>query len=376
MGRQNLTIAFAVIALGASLSGCGEPLVVLGDAPGLMRVVLGVGDSLGTRVDTIATRTRLTDPMSVAFSTSNGVLYVADRAALRQINGLNTRVTRIFAVESDGRSRLLLDAGGCTAGPCIVQPYAMVLATDGSLVIADAAGNRVLRYRPGGAVTVLAGTGVAVTVADGAVAATSPVSRPSGVAVAADGRIFFSEADAHRIRVIGTDGRLSTFAGNGSGTHSGDGGPATAAGIADPAGLALRDGVLYIAEYGGHSVRAISAAGVISTVAGVGLAGFSGDGGAATGAGLNQPVAVTISADGRSLYISDQGNHRIRTVDLASGTIRTFAGTGNTAWAGNRLSAGATALNMPAGLDATANGFLFIADRGHSVVWRTSTALD
>jgi len=374
MGRSTL----AVIALGAALatSACGEPLVVLGDAPGLMRIVLGVGDSLGTRVDTIATRTRLTDPLALAFSQADGVLYVADRGATRQVSGINTRVARIFAVQSDGRSRLLLDAGGCAVGPCIVQPNAMALAADGSLVIADAAGNRVVRYRPGGAVTVLAGTGAPATSADGAIAASSPVNRPEGVAVGADGRVYFSEANENRIRVIGTDGRLATYAGNRSAVHGGDGGPATSAGIIDPAGLVIHDGVLYIAEYGGASVRAVSTGGVISTVAGIGVDGFAGDGGPAKEARLDHPIAVTVSADGRALFISDQVNRRVRTVDLASGTIRTFAGTGSATYTGNRLPAGATALSLPTGLDASANGFLFIVDRGHSVVWRTSTTIE
>ena len=234
-----------------------------------------------------------------------------------------------------------------------------------------AAGHRVLRYVPGGAITVLAGTGAAGTSADGVVAAQSPVNRPNGVAVASDGRIVFSEASSHRVRFIGTDGRLGTLAGNGSSISSGDGGNATSAGIVEPAGLAFIDGVLYIAEYGGARVRAVDTGGNISTVAGVGVHDFSGDGGPATEARLHHPIAVAGSSSGRTLFISDHLNHRVRAVDLPTGVIRTFAGTGDVKFTGTRRAAGETALSGPWGLVAGA-GFLFIADRGHSIFWRTS----
>ncbi|HEX2167554.1 MAG TPA: hypothetical protein VHG09_10025, partial [Longimicrobiales bacterium] len=106
----------SVVAAAAvfSLAGCGEPFVVLGDAPGLMRIVLGVGNSIGTTVDSLATRTRLTAPTAVAFNAEIGVLYVGDRGSVRQVNGITTPVARIFSVTSRGSAELLLDAGGCT----------------------------------------------------------------------------------------------------------------------------------------------------------------------------------------------------------------------------------------------------------------------
>jgi len=368
MGRFSL----AVILLGATLaaSACGDPIVVLGDTPGIMRIVLGVGDSIGTRVDSLGTRTKLTEPQAVAFTGDVGLTYVVDRGATRSVNGIQTRVSRIFAVDSRGRTRLTLDAGGCLIGTCMQNPVAMVYH-EGMLYLADVAGHRVLRYVPGASsITTLAGTGTAGSSEDGAVAAQSPVNGPSGIAVLDDGRVLFSETNSGRVRIIGTDGRLGTLAGGGTSTDAGDGGPATAVHLVQPAGLATIDGTVYIAEFGGARVRAVSA-GTISTVAGVGVAGYSGDGGAATDARVDRPFALTLSGSGRTLFISDQGNHRVRAVDMVTGTIRTYAGTGATAWAGSRLSAGQTTLSSPAGLD-TGNGFLFIVDRGHSVVWRTS----
>lgn len=141
----------------------------------------------------------------------------------------------------------------------------------------------------------------------------------------------------------------------------------------EPAGLLIADGILYITDVVAHAVRRVDASGMISTIAGVpGAAGFSGDGGPATDAVLNRPVALARTLDSRQLFISNQGNDRVRAIDLASGSIRTFAGTGSRSWSGSRRLAGETSLFSPAGLDASANGFLFIADGGHSVVWRTS----
>jgi DNA-binding beta-propeller fold protein YncE len=378
MGRLTRAVVVGAVAVaGVSLGGCGEPLVVLGDAPGLMRIVLGVGDSIGTRVDSIATRTRLTQPRAVAFNPANTTLYVADRGALRQVSGTTTPVARIFSVTSSGRSTLLLDAGGCIQNVCLQEPTAMAVAADGTLIIADAVGSRIFRYAPGGALTVLAGTGVAASSADGQPAATSPVNRPAGVAVGADGRIYFSESIANRVRAFQPGGTLTTIAGTGVRSTTGDGGPATQATLSEPHGLAFHAGVLYVAESGGHVVRAIQPGGTISTVAGLaGGAGFSGDDGPAVQARLSRPYAVAVSSNGRALFISDRDNDRVRVVDLVTGVIRTFAGTGDPRFNGNRLSAGQTSLDEPLGVDASYAGFIFIVDSGHFVVWRTSFSLE
>lgn len=373
MGRSTRTVGAALAAL--VIAGCGEPFVVLGDAPGIMRIVLGVGDSIGTRVDSLATRTRLTQPTGVAFDADAAVLYAGDRGALRQSGGITTPVARIFSVSSSGEATLLVDGGGCSTGPCMLQPTAMTVAPGGAIYIADQAGNRVFRY-VNGTLSVVAGDGTLATAPDGAPAASSPISRPAGVAVAADGSLLIAEAGAHRIRRIDANGQLGTVAGTGESGHSGDGGPATAARLDEPAGLAFRDGVLYVSDMVAHVVRRIDESGIIATIAGVpGAAGYSGDGGLATLATLDRPVALALTPDRQTLFISDQGNDRVRAVDLASGAIRTFAGTGSRTWSGSRKLAGETSLFRPAGLDAAANGFIFIADDGHSVVWRTSTGL-
>ncbi|HEX2167082.1 MAG TPA: hypothetical protein VHG09_07545, partial [Longimicrobiales bacterium] len=248
---------------------------------------------------------------------------------------------------------------------------------DGSIIIADQVGNRVFRYVPLGSLTVIAGDGTSVTAPDGQPAASSPISRPAGVAVAADGSIYIAEAGGHRVRRINAGGLLETVAGTDTPGHSGDGGPATAAELSEPSAVEVHDGVLYIADVVTHVVRRVDSEGTITTIAGVpGSRGYSGDGAAAEDATLDRPVSLALTPDGGQLFVSDQGNDRVRVIDLASGLIRTFAGTGDREWVGTRRLAGETSLFRPAGLDATANGFLFIVDSGHSVVWRTSVGIN
>jgi sugar lactone lactonase YvrE len=144
---------------------------------------------------------------------------------------------------------------------------------------------------------------------------------------------------------------------------SGDGGPADQALLNFPTAVAVdRAGHLYIADTLNHRVRRVdAAAGVITTVAGLGQPRYSGDGGLAVEAGLNEPAALAVS-DGGVLYIADQSNNRVRAVDLATGVIRTVAGTGTAAYNGDGVAATETGLAGPGGLALASDGTLFIAD--------------
>jgi sugar lactone lactonase YvrE len=174
--------------------------------------------------------------------------------------------------------------------------------------------------------------------------------------------LYFSDQQNHRIRLL--DGMLKTVAGNGTPGFAGDGGPATAALLNSPAGMALTTSgaALYIADQLNHRIRKIDiATGVISTVAGNGIVGFSGDGGAGVSAQLSSPSDVALDLSG-NLYIADTGNHRIRKLNLATGVINTIAGNGMAGFAGDGLSATTAALNSPAGLGVDLAGNVFIAD--------------
>lgn len=368
MGRATSLAAsprFVLCALAAGLlSGCGEPVAVVGDIPGLMRIVAGVPDQPGSEIGTAATRTQLRFPGGVSMDLE-GVLYLSDR---------DNR--RILAVTSAGDVRVAAGNSGCTAD-CLREPVDVAVDGRGGLIVADERGHRVWRYDSGsGARSLLAGTGEAGTAPDGDPAASSPINSPRGVAVDGDGTVYFAEARSHRVRTIQPDGKLMTLAGTGEPGFSGDGGPGTQAMVDFPGGIDISagSGVLYIADAGNDRIRAVDLeSGIITTVAGSGARGFSGDGGDPLSATMQQPRDVAVTPDGASLYIADLGNDRIRIVSLPSRLINTFAGSGDTEFAGNLIDAGAAGLSAPSGVATSPFGLVLIADTDHHIVWRTAT---
>jgi sugar lactone lactonase YvrE len=367
-----------VLGVAAASSACGDPIVILGESPGTVRNIAGVGDSAGTRVDSLATRTKLINTTAVAFNDQTLKLYFADRAASTTESGLQSPAARIFSVTSAGHITLELDAG-CGGGGaiCTLEVTDMTFGPPGTLIIADAQRNRVTSFNVDTHVqTNIAGTAAPSAAVEGAAAQTSPISAPSGVAYGADGTIYISEANSGRVLSVGSNGLYHVIAGGGTQQVSSSPATATAAHLSAPNGLAIHDGTLYIADRDQHMVYALDlAAAQIEAVAGIGIAGFSGDGGDADAAQLNTPRDVAVSTDGNTLYISDSNNNRVRAVNLTSHTIVTYIGNGSTAYNGERRAAGDTALRNPLGLAVSALGFLFVADQGHSLIRRIATGL-
>ena len=180
-----------------------------------------------------------------------------------------------------------------------------------------------------------------------------------------------TEFDFGTTIVVGSEFDIDTIVGTGVAGSSGDNGPAEAAQVDTPSKVAVdRKGNLFIADRGAHTVRRVDAlTGVITTIAGTGTAGFSGDGAAAVDAQLNEPQAVLVDEDG-NILIADAGNHRIRYIDIEAGTITTVAGTGTAALLGDGGAATAAALNGPADLTFDNDGNLLIADRLNHVIRR------
>src|SRR5690606_25238144 len=348
-GLARLFALTLLAANAAAVAACGDPVVVLGDQPGIMRIVAGVPEVADNATGTPATRTPLVQPRALAVG-ADGVLYVGARR-------------EVHAITSTGELRTLVDDDVCSGTPCLERVESMALTGDGRLILADALEHRLLELDlVTGARRVIAGTGSAGFSADGALAETAALGGPASVVVLPDGRIVFSERTNHRIRSIEPDGTLATVAGTGIPGSIGDGGAAKDARLTNPAGLALAGDVLYIADTGNNRIRAVHLAlGRIDGVAGVGDAGFGGDGGTAMAAHLRNPTAVAVSPDGRTLYIADTGNNRVRAVDLLRGTINTFAGTGDVQFTGDLLPAGETALDSPGGITVSPHGLLFIA---------------
>jgi uncharacterized protein (TIGR03437 family) len=248
------------------------------------------------------------------------------------------------------------------------------LAADaaGNIYLADQNNNVVRKVDTNGVITTFAGTGVAGFSGDSGPAAMAQLNGPLGVCVAPSGAIYVNDEGNGRVREISTLGTITTVAGNGSGVNSGDGGLATAAGFVIPIRCAVdASGNLFIVDQGAFRVRKVDGAGIITTYAGTGAQGFSGDGGPATQAEMNNPTADAVDAAG-NLYISDQFNHRVRMVDAVTGTITTVAGNGVGTFAGDGGLATAASLYYPGEIVLDPTGALFIVDGGNNRIREVS----
>jgi hypothetical protein len=218
-----------------------------------------------------------------------------------------------------------------------------------------------------------AGTGTAGSVGDGSMAAAAQLNGPRGLARMADGSILVADSAGNRIRRIAPDGTITTAVGTGTAGSVGDGGPATLAQVNGPRDVAVApDGVTYfIADTGGNRIRRVDAGGTITTVAGSGAAGFAGDGGSATLASLNGPSGIAVTSS-TNLLIADTTNSRIRQV--AANVITTVAGNGTAASTGDGSPANLASINLPQDVAAAAGGAYLIADTAGNRVRRVDAA--
>ena len=360
MTRVRRFVLGATLAL-ASLGGsaCDDPVIVVGDLPGIMRRIAGTPNLIGADVDTIARNTLLDMPRGLAVD-DDGSLYIADSG-----NG------RIVAVRPTGHATVLASAAGCNDA-CLVSPHAVAIAPDGSIWIADAGAHRIFRLDPATrALEVRAGNGVAASAPDFTPALEASINAPGGIAVSSAGLVYFSERGGHVVRWITEQGALRTIAGTGVAGYS-EGSPATNAQLNTPSGLAISGSLLYVADEVNNRVREINlTGGGIRNIAGNGVAAYSDADTVAATAKLNRPRAVAVTSDRSQLYIADASNDRVRTVNLQTGRIRPFAGTGDNIFNGEGQDAADTALDSPAGLALFEDRVLFIADTEHQIVWRT-----
>jgi hypothetical protein len=277
----------------------------------------------------------------------------------------------IFTVAGTDTAGFFGDGGSATAAH-MNAPVGVAATADGGFLIADRDNQRIRRVLPAGTITTVAGNGTRGYSGDGGPATAAPLDNPVGVAATADGGFLIADQGNQRVRRVSPAGTITTVAGNGTEGFSGDGGPATAAQLSDPVDVAATaDGGFLIADYVNERIRRVSPAGTITTAAGTGNVGFSGDGGPATAARLNGPAGVAATPDGGFL-IADEWNHRIRRVSPA-GTITTVAGSGTRGFAGDGGPATAAQLDNPVGVAATADGGFLIVD-GTNRIRRVSPA--
>jgi len=220
-------------------------------------------------------------------------------------------------------------------------------------------------------ISTFAGTGVRGHSGDGGPATAAEINDPFGVVRGPDGAIYFCEYGGQVIRKVTADGKISTVAGNGKTGHSGDGGPALAATFYKPHELRFdQAGDLFVVDMMNHAVRKIAMkTGTITTFAGNGQPGYSGDGGPAQAAQFKQPHSIQFDAHG-DLFICDIGNHVIRKVDMKKGTISTFAGSGKAGPTPDGAAIAGTPLNGPRSLDFDAAGNLWLATREGNQIFK------
>ena len=241
----------------------------------------------------------------------------------------------------------------------------------GGFYVASWSQNRVYRVVADLGITLIAGTGTPGFGGDGGPAAAAQLNRPRRVAADGAGNVYIVDYGNHRIRKVTTAGIISTVAGNGKPGFSGDGGPATAAELNSPRDVAVdAAGNLYIADSNNQRIRKVTAAGVISTVAGNGARGFSGDGASATAAQLGDPDAVAIDGAG-NLYSAETYNHRVRRI-TPSGVISTVAGNGSAGFSGDGGPATPAQLSVPSGVAVGPDGDLDIVDFGNQRIRRVT----
>lgn len=300
-----------------------------------------------------------------------GNIYIADSQHYRICklapNGTLTTIagTGISGYSGDGPAK---DAQ-------LSSPVSLALDAAGNLYFADQYSPRVRKIDTAGNLTTLAGGGDVDATGTGEAATSVRFSNIVAVALNAAGDVYFSDGDLNRIfRISAADGTLKLIAGIGAANFSGDGGPAASASVNNPADLAVdAAGNLYIADAGSARVRKVDAvSGNISTIAGSGQEDFAGDGGAATAAALSFPCAIALDAAG-NLYISDGNHGRIRRVDAATQIITTVAGVGPRSFYGDGGSPLNAALLVPLGLTFDASGNLLIADTFNNRIRRIAS---
>ena len=348
-----------------------------GAAPGTCVPVyldLGAGDD--ARLVLTATGIRNRSSLDRVGARIDGVdITVLEAGAIDDHPGVDRVVLQLpGSLAGHGNTPLNLTVDGIAANPVGLEfgatmptvaarnPRGFAVASDGTLVISDTGGNRVFRVMPNGILAPIVGTGVAGLSGDGGPAVAARLLSPFGLAFDSLGNLLISDLNNASVRQMSRDGIITRLAGTGSLGYSGDGGPAVKAQLSNrPYNIAADpQGGVYIADTLNHCIRRVTPDGIISTFAGSGVAGFSGDGGPATQAQLRSPTAIALDGSG-NLYIADHNNQRVRVV-TPDGTINTFAGDGKVGYSGDGGPAVSASLSGPWSVAVDGDGAVYIAD--------------
>ena len=331
---------------------------------GMIRTVAGSGEAGWSGDGGAAVAARLNEPKAVALD-HDGNLLIADSE--------NHVIRKV-----DRRSGLITTVAGCTSShdsPLTVMNRAAVPPTDDPLSEGSSSAEAAFVQQSdlsGTVRYVVNGVGSTKRFAgDGGLALDALLNFPTAIAADAEGDLYIADTMNHRIRrVDARTGRITTIAGVGLPRFGGDGGPSVAAGLNEPAALVVQGGRLYVADQSNNRIRMVDLrTGLITTVAGTGTAAFNGDGRPATEAALAGPSGLTIGTDGR-LYIADTFNGRIRAVDPATGIIETVVGDGGEYRYQGEMEAASPSLSRPSGFAVDVEGNVFMTDSDNHLVRR------
>ena len=353
------------------LSGIGSG-AQLGFEPGIISTFAGTGTSGYSGDGGAATLAKVSSPTSVAVA-ADGSTYISD-----YIGCVIRKVSRggvISTIAGNGTCSFSGD-GGLATSATVKFPEGLALDSAGNLYIVDNGDCRVRKIDGNGIISTVIGTGTCSSGGDGGLATAASLQNPNDVALDGLGNLYISDGAAGRIRIVYPSGYIATFAGTGTEGFSGDGGPATSAEVNVPYGIAADSaGNIYFADAYNNRIRAVNRQGIVNTIAGIGNAGYTGDGGAASGAELNLPSGLALDP-ANNIYFSDNGNEAVRRID-GNGIITTVAGTGTAGYSGdggaaplgklNIYNAGSPWLSVM-GVAAGNNGALLIPDMNNSRV--------
>jgi len=255
--------------------------------------------------------------------------------------------------------------GGNALAAKMVTPVGVAVDKEGNLYIADAGNNRIRKVTIAThTITTIAGNGIRGYGGDGGLAINASLNQPTGVAVDAEGNVFIADWANHRVRKVNANGFISTVAGIGLPLYRGDGADAISAGLNSPRGVAVdQKGQIYIADAENNRIRKVATDGIITTIAGNGNKSFAGDGNKAIEAALNMPYSVAVNSKG-AIYIADAGNNRVRKINT-EGDIFTIAGDGQFDFKGDGGLATNASFVFPYGVGIDATDAVYIADWGN-----------
>ncbi|MPY74806.1 MAG: hypothetical protein GEU87_11130 [Alphaproteobacteria bacterium] len=315
----------------------------------------------------------LNNPFDVVFDAAGNLVFSDTfNHCIRRVDARSGIIETVAGTGEAGYS----GDGGPAREARFDQPYGLAIDRGGAIYVADRLNAAVRRIDgESGIVTTFAGNGAKGFSGDGGPASRAGMAEPNALAFSRDGqRLFIADVADNRVRVVDmAGGAIATFAGTGMAAHDGDGGPALAAAVFGARAVAPRsvDNGVYILERQGSSVRLVAPDGTISTAASTGEKGYGGDGGRAAAAVFDRPKEMTLDGDGNALIV-DTENHVIRFIDWREDRVSTVAGNGTHGFSGDGVPAAQSSLARPHGVAVGPDGSLYIGDTENNRIRKVS----